>query len=55
MFNVPENCVIPAIGVGNLETKQLDYHWFDEKSIEWLTNVIREAYEKEGQNESLVE
>lgn len=47
MFKIPKNCVIPVIGVGDLETKQLNYHWLDEKSIKWLTNVIREAYEKE--------
>lgn len=55
MFIIPENCVIPVIGVGNLETMKLDYHWLDDSSIEWLTKVIREAYEKERQNESLEE
>lgn len=55
MVKIPKNCVVPVIGIGNIETKEMSYHWLCDKEIEWLTRVINEAYEKEGQSQDLVE
>lgn len=55
MVKVPKNYVVPVIGIGNIETKELSYYWLCDKEIEWLTRVIIEAYEKEGQSTDLVE